>query len=151
MYGDITKLKSQLLINQFEYDQDKDDFLIDCLQEATTEIKSFFYYNCIDYTDDGCNTYIDQIANLLALGYVFLSTESLMDNLQLPKHQAFFDKGNNLLEQFKNKWKEDNCSYKNTGNHTDSIVGNDPEHYCNCSHKGISSPRYYCGCRGSQI
>jgi hypothetical protein len=140
------------LINQFDYDQHNDDFLIECLNEATTEIKSFFYYNCIDYEDSGCNDYIDQIANLLALGYVFLSTESLMDTLQQPRHQAFFDKGNALLEQFKNRWKEDQaCSYKNKGGHTDSVVGDELAESCSCGGHGISSKRYCSGCRGSQI
>jgi hypothetical protein len=152
MYGHIDKLKSQLLINNQEYDQHNDDFLIECLKEATTEIKSFFYYNCIDYEDSGCDPYIDQIANLLALGYVFLSTESLLDNLQIPKHQYFFDKGNSLLEQFKNKWKEDQaCQYHNTGGHTDSVVGENHPNHCCSKHNGISSRRYCSGCRGHVI
>jgi hypothetical protein len=75
-----------------------------------------------------------------------------MDTLQQPRHQAFFDKGNALLEQFKNRWKEDQaCSYKNKGGHTDSVVGDELAESCSCGGHGISSKRYCSGCRGSQI
>jgi len=141
-YGDLEGVKTLLQINEAEYENLRNDnLLLDCLNLARIDFDAYQKLHCLEMHDICEDYYLDNIVNLLAVSYVYLTTESNMDQIiKTSKSQDFQEKAYFLLDSYKNKFLA-KCS---PGNHisSDTVVvrGGIPT----CKHRNEHTPTRWC-------
>lgn len=133
-YGDMEGVKSLLQLNEQEYYEMNDNLIEDSLLVANDEIMSYLITLCKDDESipDCDSFFLDNIANLYAVSYVWLSTASMQDINTVDKANSYYDRAENLLDKYMNTLRRQ-CNTSRTS----SINSNSHSFSSNCDNKTI--------------